>query len=137
MNDIGCAKRDDGATPQAERGTKATLILGFFLMKIKSIMVQLKRQLVEQAISLGVLEQSVANENERTGVEQDEQEGQYTSTKICLDVRTNQQRPALVVTRIANSYKEHPDEYEAILEALSDYFLNFKSTSDAVESIWL
>ena len=41
------------------------------------------------------------------------------------------------MTRIAKSYKERPGEYEAILEALSDYFLNFKSTSDAVESIWL
>lgn len=56
---------------------------------------------------------------------------------MCLDVRTNEQRPALVVTRIAKSYKECPGEYEAILEALSDYFLNFKTTSDAVESIWL
>lgn len=37
----------------------ATFILSFFLMKIKSIMVQLKRQLVEQAISLKVLEQVI------------------------------------------------------------------------------
>ena len=39
LKDIGSAKRVDGALPPAERGTKATLILGFFLMKIKSIMV--------------------------------------------------------------------------------------------------
>ena len=39
LNDIGCPKRDDGKLPQTERGTKSTLILGFFLMKIKSIMV--------------------------------------------------------------------------------------------------
>jgi len=40
----------------------ATFILSFFLMKIKSIMVQLKRQLVEQAISLKVLEQVIMND---------------------------------------------------------------------------
>lgn len=86
---------------------------------------------------MGVLEQSVAAENQNKDTAQDENLGQYTSTKMCLDVRTNEQRPALVVTRIAKSYKECPGEYEAILEALSDYFLNFKTTSDAVESIWL
>lgn len=135
LTNIGCVTRENGALPQAERGTKATLILGFFLMKIKSIMVQLKRQLVEQAISLGVLEQVIVADNQ-AGQEKDKP-GQYTSTKMCLDVRTNQQRPALVVTRVVKSYKQCPGEYDAILEALSDYFQNFKSTSDTVESIWL
>jgi hypothetical protein len=41
------------------------------------------------------------------------------------------------LTRITKPYKECPSEYDAILEALSDYFQNFKATSDTVESIWL
>ena len=41
------------------------------------------------------------------------------------------------MTRIAKTYKQCPAEYDAIIEALSDYFQNFKSTSDTVEMIWL
>ena len=41
------------------------------------------------------------------------------------------------MTSVVKSYKECPGEYDAILEAVSYYFQNFKSTSDTVESIWL
>ena len=68
---------------------------------------------------------------------EEEQDGLYITTKMCLDTRTNQQKHALVMTRIAKTYKQCPAEYDAIIEALSDYFQNFKSTSDTVEMIWL
>ena len=90
---------------------------------------------MEQALSLGVLEQVIVPENQAS--QEQEKAGQYLSSKICLDVRTNEQRPALILTRVAMSYDQSPAEYDSILEALSDYFQNFKATSDTVESIWL
>ena len=41
------------------------------------------------------------------------------------------------MTRIVQNYKQCPLEYEAIVKALSDYFQNFKDTSDSVEMIWV
>jgi len=135
LNDIGTEKRAVASPRQPERGATASMILGFLLMRIKQIMKQLKRQLVDQASVQGILEQVVVVES----ADDAEQGGarQYASTKTCLDTRTNQQQDCRVITRIAKSYKDCPQEYDSILEAIGGYFYNFKVNSDAVESIWL
>jgi len=49
---------------------------------------------------------------------------------MCLDVRNNEYKSANVVTKLAKSYKDCPDEFDGLLEVISEYFLNFKWGSD-------
>lgn len=74
-------------------------------MKIKTIMVQLKRQLVDKAINLKVLEHVQVKDKSETTWHDEDNDGVYISTKMCLDSRSNMQKHALVMTRIVQNYK--------------------------------